>query len=137
MKSVTIVSDDRVGLLADISYILGKSSVNIEGLVVDVIGGRAVISLEVKDPKRAKDVLERNGFKTAKPDAIVIKVANNNMGKVTEMLAGEKVHVGEVTTLSSDSNDTIYALHVDKPRKATKMLTPFLLGNNPEPDSYL
>jgi hypothetical protein len=137
MKSVTIVSDDRVGLLADISYVLGKSSVNIEGLVVDVIGGKAVILLEVKDPKKAKDVLERNGFSTAKPDAIVIKVANESMGKVTEMLEGERVHTQEMTTLSSDSKDTIYALNVDKPRKATKMLNPFLLGNNPEPESYL
>lgn len=137
MKSVTIVSDDRVGLLADISYVLGKSSLNIDGLVVDVIGGKAVISLEVKDPKKAKDVLERNGFKTAKPDAIVIKVENSSAGKITELLEGEKVHVSEMTTLSSDSKDTIYAVHVDKPRKATKMLAPFLLGNDPEPRGYV
>lgn len=137
MKSVTIVSDDRVGLLADISYILGKCNLNIDGLVVDVIGGKAVISLEVKDPKRAKDVLERNGFKTAKPDAIVIKVESNSVGKITEMLEGEKVSVSEMTTLSTDSNDTIYALNVDKPRKATKMLAHFLLGNDPRPDNYV
>ena len=137
MKSVTIVADDRVGLLADISYVLGKSNVNIDGLVVDVIGGRAVINLEVKDPKKAKDVLESNGFQTAKPDAIVIKVGNDSAGKITEMLEGEKVHVSEMTTLSSDTKDTIYAINVDKPRKATKMLTPFLLGGTPEPDGFL
>ena len=137
MKSVTIVSDDRVGLLADVSYILGKSNLTIDGLVVDVIGGKAVISLEVKDPKRAKDVLERNGFNTAKPDAIVIKVGNNSVGKITEMLEGEKVSVSEMTTLSTDSHDTIYALNVDKPRKATKMLSHFLLGNDPRPDNYV
>ncbi|MBD3210492.1 hypothetical protein GF318_03875 [Candidatus Micrarchaeota archaeon] len=136
MKSVTIVSEDRVGLLADISYVLGKSSLNIDGLVVDVIGGKAVISLEVKDPKKAKDILERNGFETAKPDAIVIKVANDSVGKVTEMLEGEKVNVTEMTTLSGDNRDTVFAVHADKPRKATKMLAPFLLGNDPEPRGY-
>jgi len=136
MKSVTIVSDDRVGLLADISYILGKSNLNIDGLVVDVIGGKAVISLEVKDPKRAKDVLERNGFKTTKPDAIVIKVQTNSVGKITELLEGEKVNVSEMTTLSTDTQDTIYALNVDKPRKATKMLSHFMLGNDPRPEKY-
>ncbi len=134
MKSVTIVSEDRVGLLADISYILGKSNMNIDGLSVDVLGGKAVIALEVKDPNRASDVLSRNGFKITNPDAIVIKVANDSMGRITEMLEGEKISVTEMSTLSSDRSDGIFALHVDKPRKATKMLEQFRLGNsNPNP----
>ncbi len=128
MKSVTIVSDDRVGLLADISYILGKSNVNIDGLVVDVVGGKAIIGLEVKDPKKATDILSRNGYRTTNPEAIVIKVANNSMGKITEMLEGENVSVTEMTVLSSDHSDGIFAIHVDKPRKASKMLEPFMLG---------
>ncbi len=136
MKQVTLVSDDRVGLLADISYILGKSSVNIEGLHVDVIGGRAVISMEVKDPKKATDILTRNNFKTTDPAAIVIKVANNSMEKITEMLEVEKVTVKELSMLSKDANEGIFAINVDKPRKATKMLTPFLLGNQAEAGYY-
>lgn len=136
MKQVTLVSDDRVGLLADISYILGKSSVNIEGLHVDVIGGRAVISMEVKDPKKATDILTRNNFKTTDPAAIVIKVANNSMEKITEMLEVEKVTVKELSMLSKDANEGIFAINVDKPRKATKMLSPFLLGNQAEPGYY-
>ncbi len=86
MKQVTIVSEDRVGLLADISYVLGKSSVNIEGLSVDVLGGKAVIGLEVKDPGKAQDILSRNGFQTTPPEAIVIRVSNESMDKITEML---------------------------------------------------
>ena len=136
MKQVTIVSDDRVGLLADISYILGKSSVNIEGLHVDVIGGRAVISMEVKDPRKAGDILERNGFKTTDPTAIVIKVSNNSMEKITEMLEVEKVTIKGLNRLSSDTNEGIFAINVDKPRKAAKMLGPFMLGNQAEPNYY-
>ena len=129
MKSVTIVSDDRVGLLADISYILGKSNVNIDGLHVDVINGKAVINLEVKDTKKAGEILVRNGFTTTDPASIVIKVSNNSMDKITEMLEVEKITVKELSTLSADSSDGIFALNVDKPRKATKMLSPFMLGN--------
>ena len=136
MKSVTIVSDDRVGLLADISYILGKSSINIDGLSVDVVGGRAVISLEVKDSKRASDVLHSNGFRTTSPDSIIIKVSNDAMEEITEMLEGEKVRVMELSSLSSDAMDSIYALSVDKPRKAAKMLSAFILGNSEAPSYY-
>jgi len=131
MKTVTIVSEDRVGLLADISYILGKSNVNIDGLVVDVIGGKAVISLEVKDQQKAQDVLKGNGFETTTPNSLVIKVSKDSSTKITDMLSSEKVRVSEMTTLSSDDRDAVYALNVDKPRKAAKMLAPFLLGGNP------
>lgn len=136
MKSITVVSDDRVGLLADISYILGKSNINIDGLFVDVVGGKAVIALEVKDPKKAADVLENNGFRLTNPEAIVIKVSNDAVDEITEMLEGEKVQVKELSTLSSDSQDAIFALSVDKPRKASKMLSSFMLGNSLTPSYY-
>ncbi|MEW6749159.1 MAG: hypothetical protein AB1295_05620 [Candidatus Micrarchaeota archaeon] len=136
MKSVTIISEDRVGLLADISYVLGKSSVNIEGLSVEVLGGKAVIGLEVKDPKKAKGILETNGFKTADPEAIVIKVSNDAMDKITEMLETEKVNVLALNMLSQDKSSGIFALNVDKPRKAHRMLVPFILGNLPSVEGY-
>ncbi len=129
MKSVTIVSEDRVGLLADISYILGKSSVNIEGIVAEVVGGKAVISLEVKDPRKTSEILSQNGYRTADPEAIVVKVPANGMDQITEMLAGEKVMVKEMSSLSSDAVEGIFALNVDKPRKACRMLSAFLLVN--------
>lgn len=122
--------------MADISYILGKSNVNIEGLFVDVIGGKAVISLDVRDPGKATDILGRNGFKTANQDAIIIKVANDHTEKITEILEGEKVQVKEFSKISSDTKDGIFAVKVDKPRKAVKILNPFLLGNNPNPTYY-
>ncbi|MBI5046687.1 hypothetical protein HZC07_03060 [Candidatus Micrarchaeota archaeon] len=129
MKSVTIVADDRVGLLADISYILGKSGVNIDGLYVDVVAGKAVISLEIKDPRKASEVLYRNGFQTTNPEAIVIKISNNRFDDVTDLLQEEQIEVKTFSTLSSDAEEGIFAIHVDKPRKAFKVLTPFILGN--------
>lgn len=133
MKQVTIISQDRLGLLADISYILGKSSINIDGLSVDVLGGKAFIALVVRDPDKAKGVLESNGYSTASPNAIVIKVSNGALDAITEMLHGEKITVTDLSELSSDESGRILALHVDKPRKASKMLEQFMLGSPANP----
>ncbi|MFH1393340.1 MAG: hypothetical protein ABII71_06320 [Candidatus Micrarchaeota archaeon] len=132
MKSITVVADDRVGLLADISYILGKSNLGIEGLTVEVIGGKAIVSLETRDVEKAKGILEGNGFRTTKANTIVIKVSNylRAIGEINEMLAGEKIKVRDFSLLSSDSQDGIFALLVDKPRKATRMLNDFILGSD-------
>jgi hypothetical protein len=129
MRSVTIVSDDRVGLLADVSYILGKSNINIDALFVDVVGGKAIISLEVKDPKKAVDVLARNGFLTTNPEALIVKAGSNAQGMITEMLEGERIKVTEFSVLTSDTSGGIYAIHVDKPRKASRMLGELMLGH--------
>ena len=39
-------------MLADISYILGKRNINIDGVSVDVVGGDAIISLTLKDAQK-------------------------------------------------------------------------------------
>jgi hypothetical protein len=131
MKSVTVIAEDRVSLLSDISYILGKSSINIESLNMDIVGGKAIISLMVKDPKKAKTVLEGNGFNTAQMDAIVIKVKNHlsEMAKVTEWLSKEKVSVEDCSMISSSPSEGIFAIRVDKPRKAAKLLGSMVLIN--------
>jgi len=131
MKSVTVIAEDRVALLADISYVLGKSGVNIDTLNVEIIGGKAIISLMVKDPKKAKDVLVRNGYNTAELDAIVVKVSNQlgDLAKLTERLSREKVNVENVAEISSTPSEGIFALRVDKPRKAVKLLGGSVLVN--------
>ena len=130
MKSVTIVSEDKVGLLADISYILGKAKVNIESISVDVVAGKAIITLTVRDPVKSKDVLERNGYTVAESNVLVIKLADKpgELSKITNMLAGEDVSIHNVHMLSRDGKNTVLAIVVDKPKKASKMLDEYLIN---------
>jgi hypothetical protein len=132
MKPVTVIAEDRVALLADISYVLGKAGVNIETLNMEIVGGKAVISFLVRDPRKAKDILERNGYNTAELDAIVIKVSNHlsEMARITEKLTKARVNVDNVSVISSSPNEGVFALKVDKPRKAVKLLGDNVLINS-------
>ncbi len=132
MKSITVVSEDRIGLLADISYILGKASVNIEGLNVDVVGKQAVITLTIKDPLKASSLLEKNGFTTAEQDSIVIKLPNKPgaFNLLTNRLASQKIHIENMHSLSADGDGGVFAINVDKPRKATKIIGDLLVTTN-------
>lgn len=58
MRTITIVSNDKVGLLADISYVLAKEKVNIESISADVISGKGIITLTLSDAEKGKEVLE-------------------------------------------------------------------------------
>ena len=131
MKTVTVIEEDRVALLSDISYVLGKSNINIDSLNVEIVGGKAVISLIVRDPKKAKDVLGRNGYNTAELDAIVVKVSNQlgELAKLTDRLSREKVSIENMSVISSSPSEGVFALRVDKPRKAMKVLGNSVLVN--------
>ncbi len=129
MKSITVVLDDRVGLLADISYILGKTGITIEELSVDVVGKKAVVALTVNNQRKALDMLLRNGYETAKIDSIVIKLPNKpgELSKIAAFLSRNGINTHDMHMLSSDNNNSIVALMVDKLRKTKKILNHMLL----------
>ena len=137
MKTITIMADDRVGLLADISYILGKTKINIETISVDVISGKAIISMTIKEYEKASEVLQNAGFNVSEMNAIIVKLPDEpgQLNKITSMLAKEEVNIQNVHIVSRDNKTTIISLVVDKPKKAVKILEPFLLNKDQYGDS--
>ncbi len=133
MKTLTVVADDKVGLLADISYILAKSKINIESVNVEVVAGKAIIALGVADAVKGKQVVEAAGYKVEEANSIVIKLPDNpgELSNVTNLLSKDGISVQSVHTLSKDGKTTVIALLVDKPRRATTLLDKYLITNEP------
>lgn len=129
MKTITIVSDDKVGLLADISYILAKASINIESLNVDVVADKAVIILSVQDAEKARVALEASGYKVTEENMVVVKLEDKpgELSRVTKLLAKEGVNIENVLLLSRDGKNTVLSIAVDNPQKTLKLLKDHLI----------
>ncbi len=129
MKTIHIIAEDKVGLLADISYILGKSRVNIDSLHVDVIAKKSIITLLVKDREKAKEVLEAAGYRITEENTVVIKLKDEpgQLSKITNILAQDGVNINNVSMLSRDGTDTILAVSVDKVKKAETTLSEWIV----------
>jgi len=134
MKTITIIADDKVGLLADVSYVLGKSKVNIKSIGVEVISDKALISLSLSDSERGADVLQASGYKVAATNSVVLKLRDEpgELGKVTNMLSGEGIHIGNVHMLSKSGDTTVLSVVVDKPKRASTLLKEYLVAQNQE-----
>jgi len=128
MKQVVVLVEDKVGILADISYILGKAKINIDSISATTIGTKGVITLTVSDEKRTKEVLENNGYKIYSSDVLVVKLEDKpgELAKVSKMLADDKVNIENVHVLTKDKSHALYALKVDKMAKAQKILKDYL-----------
>ncbi len=132
MKQITILVDDKVGVLADISFILGKAHINIESIDVNVAGGKAVINLLVKDPERATSLLHANGYKVMESDIIVVHLTDRpgELSKVSKMLSENGVNIESVHLLTRGDSLTLYSLKLDKQAKGEKLLEPYIHPNN-------
>ena len=130
MKTITIVADDKVGLLADVSYILGKAKVNIESISGDVVSDKSIIMLSLSDAPKGKEVLEASGYKVAEVNSIVLKLKDEpgELGRVTNKLSGEGVSIKNVNMLSKDGKQTVLSVCVDKPKRASTLLQEYLLA---------
>jgi len=129
MKALTIVANDKVGLLADISYVLSKSKVNIESVNVDVISGKAIITLSLSDANKGKEVLEAAGFSAEEIDSVVIKLDDKpgELNRITTMLSKEGINIENVHMLSKDGKNTVLSIRVDHPKKAEALLKEHLI----------
>lgn len=129
MKNITIVSDDRIGLLSDITYILGKSKINIESVDVAAVGGKAIINITIKDAEKARQALSRNGYTVMESNVLVLKLEDKpgELAQVTKMISSAGIDIQNVHVISRDRIYTILALVVDKGKKARNLLKDYLV----------
>jgi hypothetical protein len=128
MKQITVVVDDEVGKLADVSFILGKSKINIDSISIGKVGGKSIIHLTVKNEEKAISVLEANGYKCLKSDVVVVKLLNSpgELAKMSKLLAESKVNVDTISIVEQGPKYSLYSLKVDKQAKAEKVLEEYL-----------
>jgi len=128
VKQITILVDDKVGLLADISFILGKAKVNIESIDVSVAAGKAIVNLMVKDEKRAKQLLEAGHYKVYEPDVVVVSLNDvpGELSKVSKTLADGGVNIEAVHMITRGGGKTVYSFKVDRRTIAEKLLSPYM-----------
>ena len=130
MKEFVIVTNDRVGLLADVSGALARRNINIEGIDVTVVGKKAVcrVLTRKKDESDARTELEKSGFKVLDSDVLVVKLVNKpgELSGVARKLADGGVNIKNVHLLGGASDGVLYALEVDKTSAARRLLGTYL-----------
>jgi hypothetical protein len=124
MRTITIVEQDRVGLLMDISYILGKEKINIDSITASAIGGKAIITITVKDGNEAKNTLTKNGFHVIEEDMIMVKMKDRpgELAALAKLMKDNGIGMVNLYIVSKDAKDTVIAIKLDKPKKARDIL---------------
>ncbi|MFA5108551.1 MAG: ACT domain-containing protein [Candidatus Micrarchaeia archaeon] len=128
MKQITVVVEDQVGKLADVSFILGKSKINIDSISMGKIGDKSVIHLTVKNEEKAVSLLKANKYECFASDVLIVKLLNSpgELAKMTKLLSDAKIDVENVTVVTQGPKYSLYSMKVDRMAKAEKVLQEYL-----------
>jgi hypothetical protein len=131
MKPLTIIMQDRVGLISDMSYVLGKERINIDGIDANVVGKKIVVTILVKNPGKAMEILKRNGFSNFDSEYIVVKIGDKpgEMAKVTELLKKKKVNILHLHQIPGEEGEALVAIKTNRPRASREILKPFMVSD--------
>lgn len=126
VKELRIISKDKVGLLADISYVLGMEKINIERIDVQVLGDMAVIDIAVAAPRydQAKRAIEKNKYEVLATDAMVVKLEDKPgaLAEMSRQLAEKGINITHIHVIGKQGVHVFDSITVDKPEEARKLL---------------
>jgi hypothetical protein len=118
---LTVIVEDRPGVMADLGEATGRAGVNIAGLCAITGDGKGFIHLLVEDGSAARGALEEAGFGIAdEREAVVVDLHDRPgaMGEVTRDLAEAGVGIDVAYTIFSGVRLVIVTDDIEKARAA-------------------
>ncbi len=105
-REIVVTVVNKIGVLADMSKVLGESGINIEAMTGSVVDYDAKIMLVTNDNFRAIEALRKSGYQFIKENEVVIIELENKPGAlkhITTNLASEGIDIKQIygTTCSS------------------------------------
>ena len=116
LEEITVIADDRPGVLAEIGELLGSADVNIETLCASTHNDHAVIHFVVDDGEEAGEVLVSNGFKVEGSRPVLTVTLDDRpgeLGRYCRKLANAGVNISSAYVAKRGSGDTELVLAVD------------------------
>jgi hypothetical protein len=120
MRDLTIVLENRPGVLALLGESLGNAGVNVEGFCGFPSEGQAVGHLLVEDAAAARQALEQAGAKvTGERDVLLLDLENRAgaLGETGKRIAAAGVNI-ELVYVASDNRVVVGVDDLDKAKAA-------------------
>lgn len=95
-KEIAVTVLNKIGVLADMSKIVADHGINIEAAAGYVVDNEATVMLMTDDNLRAKEALQKKGYKNIQEKEAVVVDLENRPGvlkEITALLAGKEIDI--------------------------------------------
>lgn len=129
MKEIVIITQNRAGLVADISDALAARGINIETLDAEDAHDLAVVSLTVDRYDEALGALRDAGFDAVTEDALVIRLPDEPgaLAKVARRFKDADVDLRSLRIIQRQQGFALVALAAERTEQARALVKDYLL----------
>jgi len=130
MKQITIISEDRLGVVTEICEALAAARVNIESLDAETIGGSGVTKLTVDRYDDALRALARTPFHAISEEAIVLQLKDKpgELARITRRLRDANIRIRSVRIIRRATGTSIVAISTERAEEAMELLTDVMIS---------
>lgn len=126
IKQISILIENKIGSLAEITDFLAKSNINLRALSIADTADFGILRIITDDPNHTRDILRSEGYtvKATSVIAVAIKDTPGSMAEVLSVLNDEKITVEYAYAFTPNTPDRAYViLRVDDNDKAFDALS--------------
>ena len=129
MKLISIVTESRDGVTAEIAALLGENDINIESLDAEEANGTDVVALSVDHYNRALQVLRDAGWNAVSEDAMLVRVRDEPgaLARVAKRLLEADITVHSIRIVHRGGDWGVIAVSADPIEDARALVKDNLL----------
>ena len=120
IKQLTVFLENKLGRLAEVTRILKKENINLQGFSTTEARDYGILRIVVSDVKKSREALKKAGFTTHIADAICIRVEDRpgELLNVLDTLSDAKINIDYIYVIAG----TRVVLSVPELERAEKLL---------------
>jgi len=125
MKQITVIIENKIGALASITDILGKSGINIVSISAQGFENTGIVRILTPDIVTATNELAKAGFNALVSDVIILKMLDKpgELYKTTKKLSKDGVNIRSVYIIGKDNEGrTEVVIDPEDYKRALKLL---------------
>ena len=129
MKQITIVTESRRGLTADIAALLAGEEINIETLDAEEVEGADVVTMTVDHYNRALAALRDAGYPAVTEDALLVRVEDEPgaLAKVAMKFKEADIPVRSIRIIRRRNGFGIVAISTERTEAAKDLVRESLI----------
>ena len=132
MKQITIVTESRRGLTADIAGLLAEEGINIETLDAEEVEGADVVTLTVDRYNRALAALRDGGYPAVTEDALLVRIEDEPgaLAKVAVRFKEADIPVRSIRIIRRRNGFGIVAISTERTEAAKELVRDLLIAES-------
>ena len=130
MKEISILVDNRPGILAEISELMAAHNINIENIGAETVGKTGIIVLSVDKYDEALRVLCNAAYNAVTEESLLIKLEDKPgaLARIANRFKEANINIRGVHIVRRDSGYSIAAISTDRTQEAIELVKDILVG---------